>query len=136
MNEHAVPGQSDGYLFEFAGKRPLRETAWWLTGAGLTGAGVAIAAVGTASQTLLAMPSGIAVAVLGLIVLFLCAANMNKTKPASVPARPLQHRVKDTTKMRGRESIASQLALIANLYSDGALTAEEFVAAKRRILDI
>ena len=39
-------------------------------------------------------------------------------------------------KRLAKESVAADLAVLANLYSQGALTAEEFVAAKRRILDI
>jgi hypothetical protein len=82
------------------------------------------------------MPLGIAVAVLGAILLFLYAVSRNKTKPASAPARAGKHRIKNARKASEKESIASELAVIANLYSQGALTPEEFVAAKRRVLGI
>lgn len=135
MNEHTVPSEASGYLFEFRGKRPLGETARWVTGVALAGVGVAIAVIGTASHSYLAMPLGIAVAVLGAIVLVLHAVTKNKTNPASAPAQAAKHRIKNVSKVSEKESIASQLALIADLYSQGALTPEEFVAAKRRILD-
>jgi uncharacterized membrane protein YfcA len=136
MNEHTVPSNTGGYLFEFRGKHPLRETARWVTGVGLAGVGVAIAVIGTASHSYLSMPLGIAVAVIGAIVLVLYAVTKNKTKPESAPARAGKHRTRSASKGIAKESIASELALIANLYSQGALSAEEFVAAKRRILDI
>jgi len=60
----------------------------------------------------------------------------NRTKPASAPARAGKHDIKNASKVTAKESVAADLALLANLYSQGALTAEEFVAAKRRILDI
>jgi len=133
MSEHVVG--SGGSLIEFRGKRPLRETAQWVTGVGLAGVGVAIAVLGTASGSYLSMPLGIAVAVLGAIVLFLYAATRNKTRKASASARAGTLWTKSASKEKANGSIASELALLADLYSRGALTAEEFVAAKRRILD-
>ena len=124
--------ESGGCLIEFRGKRPLRETGQWVTGVGLAGVGVAIAVLGTAPGSYLSMPLGIAVAVLGAVVLFLYAATRNKTRKASACAGTL--RTKSASKEKANESIASELALLADLYSRGALTAEEFVAAKRRIL--
>jgi hypothetical protein len=136
MNEHTVPSEAGGYLFEFKGKHPLRETARWVTGVGLAGVGVAIAVIGTASNSYLSMPLGIAIAILGAIVLVMYAVAKNKRKPLSVPARVGKHHIKSASKVTAKESVAADLALIANLYSQGALTAEEFVVAKRRILDI
>lgn len=136
MNEHTVPSETGGYLFKFRGKRPPRETARWVTGVGLAGAGAATAVIGTASNSSLSMPLGIAVTVLGAIVIFLYAVTKDKTKPASTPAHSGKNRIRNVSKVSEKESIASQLALIANLYSQGALTPAEFVAAKRRILGI
>lgn len=133
MDEHVVG--TGGSLFEFGGKRPLRETAQWVSGVGLAGGGVAIAAVGTASGSYLSMPLGIAVAVLGAIVLFLYAVTRNKTRKASASAHAGRLWSKNVRKGNANESIASELALLADLYSRGALTPEEFVAAKRRILN-
>jgi len=134
MNEHTVP--SGGYLFEFRGKHPLRQTARWVTGVGLAGVGMAIAVIGTASNLYLSMPLGIAVAALGAVVLVWYSMTKNKTKQASAPVRAGKHHIRNADKAAAKESVAADLALIANLYAQGALTAEEFVAAKRRILDI
>lgn len=123
-------------MFEFRGKHPLRETARWVTGVGLAGVGVAIAVIGTASNSYLSMPLGIAIAVLGAIVLVLYAVTKNKTKPAFAPVRAGRRHIRNASEATAKESVAADLALIANLYSQGVLTAEEFVAAKRRILDI
>ncbi|WP_373427007.1 SHOCT domain-containing protein [Pseudarthrobacter siccitolerans] len=134
MNDHAVSG--GGYLFEFRGKRPLRGTARWVTGAGLAVAGVAVAAIGTASHSFLSMPLGIAVAVLGAILLVLHAATRSQSKPGSAPARTRRHRIQNLHQENVKESVASELALLAELHAQGALTPEEFVAAKRRVLGI
>jgi uncharacterized membrane protein len=135
MSEHVVG--TGGSLIEFRGKRPLRETAQWVAGVGLVGVGLAIAVLGTASGSYLSMPLGIAVAVLGAILLFLYAATRkrNKTRKASASARAGRLWTKSVSKEKANGSIATELALLADLYSRGALTAEEFVAAKRRILD-
>src|SRR5688500_153979 len=84
MNEHTAPSETGGFFFEFRGKRPLRETAGWVSGVGLAGAGMAIAVIGTASHSHISMPLGIAVAVLGAILLVLYAVTRSTTKPASV----------------------------------------------------
>lgn len=136
MNEHTVPSETGGYLFEFRGKHPLRETARWVSGVGLAGVGVAIAVIGTASNSYLSMPLGIAIAVVGATVLVLYAVTKNKSKPVSASARAGMHHLKNATRVTAKESVAADLALVASLYSQGALTAEEFAAAKRRILDI
>lgn len=132
MNEHVI---GTGSVFEFRGKRPLRETAQWVVGLGLAGAGVAIAVLGTASGSYLSMPLGIAVAVLGAIVLFLYAVTRNTTRKASPSAHEGSAWTKNVREKDANISMASELALLADLYSRGALTAEEFVTAKRRILD-
>lgn len=134
MNEHAVPSPADGYLFEFKGKRPLRETARWVSGVGLVCAGVAIAIIGNVFHSYLSVPLGIAVAVLGAIVLVLHAMTKSRTKAgAAASGRAGRSHVKIGN--RGRHSVAADLALLADLYSRGALNAEEFSAAKRRILE-
>jgi len=134
MNEHAVPSPADGYLFEFKGKHPLRETARWVSGVGLVCAGVAIAIIGTAFHSYLSMPLGIAVAVLGAIMLVLYALTKSRTKVATAASdRAGKRHVKNGS--TGPHSVAADLALLAELYSRGALSTEEFSAAKRRILE-
>jgi hypothetical protein len=136
MHAHTAPGETGGNLIEFTWKRPLRETTRWVTGVGLAGVGVAIAVIGTASNSYLSMPLGIAIAVLGAIVLVLYAVARSRTKPMSAPVRAGRHHGKKASKVSAKESVASDLALVASLYSQGALTSEEYAAAKRRILGI
>jgi uncharacterized membrane protein YfcA len=136
MNEHTVPSEIGGYLFEFRGKRPLRETARWITGLGLFIGGVAIAVIGNASSSYLSIPLGIAVAVLGVTLLIAYAFSRNKTNLESAPVRAGKRRVQRVSKVSAKGSLASELALLADLYSQGALSPGEFEAAKRRILDI
>lgn len=134
MNEHAVPSPANGYLFEFKGKRPLRETARLVFGVGLVCAGVAIAIIGNVFHSYLSMPLGIAVAVLGAIMLVLYAITKSRTKAvAAASGQAGKRHVKNGN--TGRDSVAADLALLADLYSRGALSAEEFSAAKRRILE-
>lgn len=134
MNEHTVPSDVGGYLFEFRRTRPLRETARWVTGLGLVLAGVAISVIGNGSSSYMSLPLGIAMAVLGIILLTTYAYDRNKANRAS-PAQASKHRTRSSRKANGKESLASELALLADLYSRGALTRGEFEAAKRRLLD-
>lgn len=134
LNEHTVPSDVGGYLFEFRRTRPLRETARWVTGLGLVLAGVAISVIGNASSSYMSLPLGIPIAVLGIILLTTYAYDRNKSNRTS-PARTSKHRTRSSRKANGKESLASELALLADLYSRGALTRGEFEAAKRRLLD-
>ncbi|QDG62996.1 hypothetical protein DC347_21175 [Pseudarthrobacter sp. AG30] len=134
MNEHAVPNPAGGYLFEFKGKRPLRETARWVSGVGLVCTGVAIAIIGNVIHSYLSMPLGIAVAVLGAIMLVLHAMTKSRTRAVAAASGPSGKRHVENGNTR-RDSVAAELALLADLYSRGALSAEEFSAAKRRVLD-
>lgn len=132
MNGHTAPGQAGGYLFEFRGKRPLRETARWVTGMGLSAVGIAIAVIGTASNSYLSMPLGIAVTVLGALVLVMYA--LTKTTPKVSNATPGARWFKGRSVEKVQHSVAADLALLADLHARGALTAEEFAAAKKRVL--
>lgn len=134
MNEHTVPSDVGGYLFEFRRTRPLRETARWVTGLGLVLAGAAISVIGNASSSYMSLPLGIAIAVLGILLLTTYAYDRNKANRTS-PAEAGKHRTRSVRKANSKESLASQLALVADLYSQGALTRREFEAAKRRLLD-
>ena len=106
MNDRVVG--TGGSLFEFGGKRGLRETAQWVTAAGLACVGVAIAVLGTASGSYLSMPLGIAVAVLGAILLFLYAITRNKTRKAPASTRAGRHWPKSASKEKANGSIASE----------------------------
>lgn len=134
MNEHVVPNPADGYLLEFKGKRPLRETARWVSGVGLVCAGVAIAIIGNVIHSYLSMPLGIAVAVLGAIMLVVYAMTKSRTKAGAAASGQAgkRHGKNGNT---GRDSVAADRSIPAGLYSRGALSAEEFSAAKRRILE-
>lgn len=133
MSEHAASSETGGFFFEFKGKRSLRDTARWVTGVGLSGVGVAIGVIGTASNSYLSMPLGIAITVLGALVLVMFALTRTKRKPVLPEGGTPQ--VKRISRESAKQSIAAELALLADLYSRGALSPEEFVAAKRRILD-
>lgn len=134
MNEHTVPNDIGGYLVEFRRTRPLRETAPWVTGLSLALGGVAISVIGNASSSYMSLPLGIAIAVLGIILLTTYAYDRNRANRNS-PAQAGRHRNRSVRKVNGKESLASELALVADLYSRGALTREEFEAANRRLLD-
>lgn len=81
MNEHTVPHDMGGYLFESGRRRPLRQTAVRMAGLGLAIGGVAISVIGNASSSYLSFPLGIAVAVLGVILLITHAYDKNKKRP-------------------------------------------------------
>ena len=134
MSEHTVPHEAGGYLFEFGRRRPLRETTRWMTGLGLVMGGVANMFIGNASSSYLSLPLGIAIAVLGVILLVTYAFDKDQKNRTS-PVQANRHRIRSVRRVRGKESIASDLAILADLFSQGALTRREFDAAKRRILD-
>ncbi len=126
MNEQAVPNEAGGYLFELGGKRPLGRTALQVAGLGAVISGVAIAFVANPSGYF-AIPLAIAIVVLGVLLLMAYALGntSQRRKKRSTPAH---------AKASADDSVASNLALLADLYSRGALSPEEFVAAKRRVL--
>lgn len=111
MNEHTVPSDVGGYLFEFRRTRPLRETARWVTGLGLVLAGAAISVIGNASSSYMSLPLGIAIAVLGILLLTTYAYDRNKANRTS-PAEAGKHRTRSVRKANSKEPLASQLALV------------------------
>lgn len=121
-------------MFEFGRRRPLRETARWMTGLGLVMGGVVIMFIGNASSSYLSLPLGIAIAVLGVILLMTYAFDKDRKNRTS-PVQASRHRSRSSPRVRGKNSIASDLATLADLFSQGALTRREFDAAKRRLLD-
>lgn len=58
-----------------------------------------------------------------------------ETKPASPLTTAGTQLIKNVSVVGERELLASQFVLLANLYSQGLLTPDEFASAKRRILD-
>ncbi|PTT59177.1 hypothetical protein DBR22_22180 [Arthrobacter sp. HMWF013] len=106
-----------------------------MTGLGLVIGGVAIMVIGNASSSYLSLPLGIAIAVLGVILLITYAFDKNR-KNRAFPVQANRHRIRSIRGVRGKDSLASDLATLADLYSQGALSRGEFEAAKRRILDI
>ncbi|WP_426989994.1 SHOCT domain-containing protein [Pseudarthrobacter sp. Y6] len=82
-------------------------------------------------------PLGIALGVLAITLLIAYAVSSSsrrqKPEPAPTAARAGGHKVR-AGKMRGEKSLAAELALLAELHTKGALSDEEFSAAKRRIL--
>ena len=69
-----------------------------------------------------------------LIALAIKGSTRRQTQePAAAQARTGGHRML-LEKMRGRRSLAAELALLAELHAKGALSDEEFSAAKLRTL--
>lgn len=60
------------------------------------------------------------------------SSRAHERKPA--PTKRIRKRQVMFGNVTGRKSLAAELALLAELYRSGALSAEEFSAAKRRIL--
>jgi len=132
MNQHAVSTGPGGYLFAFnISRRWLR-----IAGSCAVAAGVIVAVVANATEPFRA-PLGIAVGVLAITLLTTIAAKNSSRgqipAPASTEARAGGHRIL-VGKMRRRRSVATELVLLAELHAKGALTDEEFSAAKLRTL--
>lgn len=132
MNQHAVSTEPGGYTFAFSISRR------WLRVAGscAVAAGAIVAAVATATEPFRA-PLGIALGVLAITLLVAIAVKSSsqgqKSEPARTDALPDGHRIM-LGRMRRRSSLAAELAFLAELHAKGALTDEEFRAAKLRTL--
>lgn len=132
MNQHAVSTDSGGYLFAFSISRS------WLRIAGscAVAAGVVVAVVANATEPFRA-PLGIALGVLAatLLIAYSVSSSSRRQKPEPAPpaTRTRGHQVV-IGRMRGRKSLASELVLLTDLHAKGALSDEEFKAAKHRIL--
>jgi Short C-terminal domain len=128
MNERAAPGAAGGYLFEYRdGDRSLGRTAVQLAGLCLVASGVVITGVGTTFGQL-SFILGIVIALLGTALLVTLTLDFSRLlQRFRLPHGPASG--------SPNVSVASELALLADLYSSGALSAEEFTAAKRRILE-
>lgn len=128
MNEHVVPRAAGGHLFEYRdGDQGLGRTAVQLAGLCLVASGVDITVVGTTFGQL-SFILGIVIALLGATLLVTFTVDYSKLlRRFKLPHTPASG--------SPNVSVASELALLADLYSSGALSPEEFTAAKRRILD-
>ncbi|MGN7147670.1 SHOCT domain-containing protein [Arthrobacter sp. SAFR-179] len=129
MNERAVPGAAGGYLLEYRdGDHRLGRTAVQLAGLCLVASGVVITVVGTTFGQL-SFILGIFIALLGATLLVTLTLDHSRLlRRFKLPHGPAN--------VSRNVSVASELAVLADLYSSGALSAEEFSAAKRRILDL
>jgi hypothetical protein len=82
------------------------------------------------------VPLGIALGVLAITLLIAYAvtssSRAHELKPA--PTKRIWERQVMFGKITGKKSLAAELALLAELHRSGALSDEEFSAAKRRIL--
>jgi hypothetical protein len=132
MNEHAVSTEAGGYIVAFS----ISRVSLRIAGLCAVAAGVIIAVVANATEPFRA-PLGIALGVLAFTLLIAYAVSSSsrrqKLEPAQTTARTGGHHVM-VGKMRGKKSLASELAFLADLRAKGALSDEEFSAAKRRIL--
>lgn len=132
MNQHAVSTEPGGYILAFSISRK------WLRIAGscAVAAGVVIAVVANATEPFRA-PLGIALGVLAISLLIAIAIKSpsrgKMAEPAWNKAGAGSHRI-TLGRMRGRRSVAAELALLAELHAKGALSDEEFSAAKLRTL--
>lgn len=131
MNQHAVSTGPGGYIFAFSiSRRRLR-----IAGSCAVVA-VVIAIVANATVPFRA-PLGIALGVLAITLLIALAVKGSSQRqtqePATAQARTGGHRIL-LGRMRGRRSLAAELALLAELHAKGALSDEEFRAAKLRTL--
>lgn len=133
MNEHAVSTEAGGYIFAFS----ISRMSLRIAGLCAVSAVVIVTVVASATEPFRA-PLGIVLGVLAITLLIAYAFNRSsrrqKLEPAPTAARTGGHRVTVIGKMRGKRTLASELALLADLHSKGALSDEEFSAAKRRIL--
>lgn len=132
MNHHAVSAGAGGYIFAFSISRTWLRTA----GACALAAGLVVAVVANAPEPFRA-PLGIALGVLAVTLLIAVAVKGSSRgqvrEPASTQSRAGGHRIV-LGRMRGRSSVAAELALLAELHAKGALTDEEFSTAKLRML--
>lgn len=133
MNEHALPTDTGGYKFAFS----IRPMALRMAGLCAVAIGAIIVVTANTPEPF-RIPLGIATGVLAITLLGAYAFNRQsgRKKPAPGPTPPESgwHQV-TVGKMRGNKSMASELALLAELHAKGALSHEEFTAAKRRVID-
>ncbi|WP_171046581.1 SHOCT domain-containing protein [Pseudarthrobacter sp. NamE5] len=131
MNEHLVSAEAEGYTFTFGISRMTLRIA----GLCAVVAGTILAVLINATEPF-RIPLGIALGVLAITLLVAYAVNSSAREHEPNPG-PTEHtREREVTfgKMARKKSLAAELALLAELHRSGALSDEEFSAAKGRIL--
>lgn len=132
MNQHAVSTEPGGHIFAFSiSRRWLR-----IAGSFVAAAGVVMAAVVNATEPFRA-PLGIALGVLAITLLIAMAGKSSSRGQIPKPARTEDSVGRHRTmfgQLRGGRSVAAELALLADVHAKGALSDEEFNAAKLRTL--
>ncbi|WP_458778605.1 SHOCT domain-containing protein [Arthrobacter sp. D3-16] len=131
MNEHLVSAEDEGYTFTFGISRMTLRIA----GLGAVAAGAILAVLINAREPF-RVPLGIALGVLAITLLIAYALKSSPRPHALDPAPTDRSSVRQVMfgKITGKKSLATELALLAELHRSGALSDEEFSAAKRRIL--
>jgi Short C-terminal domain len=131
MNEHLVSTEADGYTCTLGISRASLRVAGFC--ALLAGAVLAVL-INTTEP--FRVPLGIALGVLAITLLVAYAVN-SSSRAHKLEPPPTEHskrRQVRVGRMSGKKSLAVELALLAELHGKGALSDEEFSAAKRRIL--
>lgn len=131
MNQHLVSAEAEGYTFTFG----ISRSSLRIAGLCAVVAGAILAVLINATEPF-RIPLGIALGVLAITPLIAYAVNSSsrahELKPA--PTKRTRERQVMAGKIMGKKSLAADLALLAELHGSGALSDEEFSAAKRRIL--
>jgi hypothetical protein len=132
MNEHLVSAEAEGYTFTFG----ISGTTLRIAGLCAVVAGTILAVLINATEPF-RIPLGIALGVLAITLLIAFAVNSSSRAHELNPGPTKRTRERQVMfgKITGKKSLAAELALLAELHRSGALTEEEFRAAKRRILD-
>jgi len=130
MNEHAVSTDAGGYIFAFS----ISRMSLRIVGLCAVAFAAIIAVLASATEPFRA-PLGIALGVLvvTLLTAFAFKRSSQTQKVVRTPTPARGHHV-TVGKTRVEKSLAAELALLADLHAKGALSDEEFSAAKRRIL--
>jgi hypothetical protein len=131
MNERLVSAEAEGYTFTFG----ISRTKLRLAGLSAVVAGATLAVLINATDPF-RIPLGIAIGVLAITVLIAYAVTSSSREHELNPAPTERTRERQVIfgKITGKKSLAAELALLAELHRSGALSDEEFSAAKRRIL--
>jgi uncharacterized protein YhhL (DUF1145 family) len=131
MSEHLVSAAAGGYTFTFG----ISRTTLRIAGLCAVVAGAILAVLINATEPF-RIPLGIALGVLAITLLIAHAVNRSSREHElnAAPIERTRERRVMFGKMAGKKSLAAELVLVAELHRSGALSDEEFSAAKRRIL--
>jgi uncharacterized integral membrane protein len=130
MNEHLVSAEAEGYTFTFG----ISRTTLRIASLCAVVAGAILAVLINAAEPF-RIPLGIAFGALAITLLIAYAVHSSRAHELnSAPTERTRERQVMLGKITGKKSLAAELALLAELHRSGALSEEEFSAAKRRIL--